>query len=385
MYDDYRDNGFIPLAININEALGIVLQYARLYTYPFLRDNGSVWSVYRQSGAVPLNYVVGPDGIIRYVAEGFNEAQIHAVIRQYLPDPIDHDVGVTRILRPTSAEDSGTTVVPACSVYNYGEHTETYQVRMRIGTHYDQVATVTGHAPGELRYVEFPTWTVLERGQHAVRCTTELPGDDIPSNSHRDIICQGNVYDIAVLRMFAPADTVDSAQTVVPSVEVHNLGTVPDIIKVRFEMSDGYWDTTSVILHPDRLDTLQLGPWTPQTLGVFQARCSVWGRWEMVWENNVIERTVRVVRTGVAEEAPGLLPGPDRVPMLVRGILNMPADDAAASLHDASGRKVMALVPGENDVRHLAPGVYFVRTKGFEGSNGQEAKGSRVTKVVLER
>ncbi|MFO7675597.1 MAG: T9SS type A sorting domain-containing protein [bacterium] len=32
-----------------------------------------------------------------------------------------------------------------------------------------------------------------------------------------------------------------------------------------------------------------------------------------------------------------------------------------AALLDASGRKVMELQPGDNDVRHLAPGVYFVR------------------------
>ncbi len=28
---------------------------------------------------------------------------------------------------------------------------------------------------------------------------------------------------------------------------------------------------------------------------------------------------------------------------------------------DITGRKVMGLRPGPNDVRHLAPGVYFVR------------------------
>jgi hypothetical protein len=31
-------------------------------------------------------------------------------------------------------------------------------------------------------------------------------------------------------------------------------------------------------------------------------------------------------------------------------------------LLDACGRKVMALVPGPNDVSRLAPGVYFVQS-----------------------
>ena len=102
----------------------------------------------------------------------------------------------------------------------------------------------------------------------------------------------------------------------------------------------------------------------------------------MVWENNVIERTVRVVRTGVAEEAPGLLPDPGRVPTVVYGTLMMsPGEDGAASLHDAAGRRVMALMPGENDVRFLAPGVYFIRA---QGPRGPRFEGSS-RKVVIQR
>jgi hypothetical protein len=44
-------------------------------------------------------------------------------------------------------------------------------------------------------------------------------------------------------------------------------------------------------------------------------------------------------------------------------------------LLDISGRKVLDLSPGENDVRHLAPGVYFIR----------EAQARSVRKVVITR
>jgi YVTN family beta-propeller protein len=55
---------------------------------------------------------------------------------------------------------------------------------------------------------------------------------------------------------------------------------------------------------------------------------------------------------------------------VVRGVLNLAEDgtrsefgtNSAMSLVDITGRKVMDLRPGENDVRDLAPGVYFVRT-----------------------
>jgi hypothetical protein len=43
------------------------------------------------------------------------------------------------------------------------------------------------------------------------------------------------------------------------------------------------------------------------------------------------------------------------------------------ALLDVSGRKVKSLNPGPNDVRQLAPGIYFVR------------EASDVTKIVVTR
>jgi hypothetical protein len=52
-------------------------------------------------------------------------------------------------------------------------------------------------------------------------------------------------------------------------------------------------------------------------------------------------------------------------PTVIRGVLFLPEAAShkpkAARLLDAAGRKVMELRPGANDVRALAPGVYFVR------------------------
>jgi hypothetical protein len=54
------------------------------------------------------------------------------------------------------------------------------------------------------------------------------------------------------------------------------------------------------------------------------------------------------------------------LPTLIRGLLVLPpapggGPETAGVLLDVTGRRVMALGPGENDVRHLAPGVYFFR------------------------
>jgi hypothetical protein len=71
-------------------------------------------------------------------------------------------------------------------------------------------------------------------------------------------------------------------------------------------------------------------------------------------------------------------------PTVVRGLLLMPAASgegrqASGVLLDAVGRKVMALHAGANDVRALAPGVYFVRSE----PSAESPQPSAVTKIVL--
>jgi hypothetical protein len=69
---------------------------------------------------------------------------------------------------------------------------------------------------------------------------------------------------------------------------------------------------------------------------------------------------------------------------IVRGVLFMPEvagrKPQATSLLDISGRKVLDLNAGENDVTKLAPGVYFVRR-----ASSVERDASSVTKVVVTR
>ncbi|UCG43467.1 MAG: hypothetical protein JSU73_02295 [candidate division WOR-3 bacterium] len=81
---------------------------------------------------------------------------------------------------------------------------------------------------------------------------------------------------------------------------------------------------------------------------------------------------------------------------ICQGILTLPRDmsrlghepdspdgiGSCPALLDIMGRWVMGLAPGPNDIRDLAPGVYFVRE---EGPRGQGSEGSSVRKVVIQR
>jgi M6 family metalloprotease-like protein len=88
------------------------------------------------------------------------------------------DVGVLAISAPIGTIDSGRIVTPACTLYNFGTTTESYSVRMKIGSFYDTIATVTNHPPVSKYYLTFPTWATNQpSGTYLVACSTSLTGD----------------------------------------------------------------------------------------------------------------------------------------------------------------------------------------------------------------
>jgi N-acetylneuraminic acid mutarotase len=95
------------------------------------------------------------------------------------------DVGVTRVVAPAGTLDSGTTIMPACSLYNYGTLAASYRVRLQIGTAYDCTVSVASHLRGTAAHVTFPPWIAGPVGTIAVKCSTLLPGDEEATNDHQ--------------------------------------------------------------------------------------------------------------------------------------------------------------------------------------------------------
>ncbi len=88
-------------------------------------------------------------------------------------------------------------------------------------------------------------------------------------------------------------------------------------------------------------------------------------------------------RVAIAEPEPPVAFEP-AVATIAHGVLRVPESairHSTFALLNSGGRKVMDLQPGENDVRHLSPGVYFIRGKGprVQGSEGPSHK------VILTR
>ena len=153
-------------------------------------------------------------------------------------------------------------------------------------------------------------------------------------------------------------------------------------------------------LYDSRSDRLYLSRWSDSVLILYCRTDSVVARVEIsgsssswpcfaagptgeVWIAK--DKSVTVIRdTAAAVTDPRRADPPYRAqPTILRGELSL-----SRSLHlsippvllDVSGRKVLDLLPGPNDVRSLAPGIYFVRAP-----SAASRELSAVTKVVIAR
>ena len=85
MYDELGPQGYLPIGINLWENMETVVKpRARLYTFPILRDAGSVWNLYKMNSYIPLNYVIDTAGVVVGSMEGWTESTIRGWIAPFL-------------------------------------------------------------------------------------------------------------------------------------------------------------------------------------------------------------------------------------------------------------------------------------------------------------
>ncbi len=194
-------------------------------------DNGVTWGPATQIDTAagmsqrPSICIAGADTLgVLWTDHRYSNNNPDVFFRRRVPVAVAHDVGPTRIIAPVGTVDSGTSLTPACSLCNWGTNTESYTVRLKIGSGYNNTASVVNHLPGTRAYATFPVWTAGARGTFAVVCTTELTGDEVPANNRLIDSVFVRVLDVQPLAVFAPADTVDSGTAVAPSVRIRNNG-----------------------------------------------------------------------------------------------------------------------------------------------------------------
>uniref|UniRef100_A0A7C6A9P1 T9SS type A sorting domain-containing protein n=1 Tax=candidate division WOR-3 bacterium TaxID=2052148 RepID=A0A7C6A9P1_UNCW3 len=219
-----------------------------------------------------------------------------ATIKYVQSDFVLRDVSVSKIEFPVLI-DSGDIVVPACSVYNNGDSTENYRVRMKIGNFYNDTVRVTNHLPNTYQYLTFPAWNALQRGNQVVSCSTELTLDMIKSNDKKTDTIFIRVLDVGVIKILYPLGTIDSGTVVTPACSVYNYGNQSVSYTVRMKIGNFYNEDTLIENHtPGTFSYLSFPNWTANQIGTHPVACST----ELVNDlnNNNDQRTdsVEVIR-----------------------------------------------------------------------------------------
>jgi len=206
------------------------------------------------------------------------------------------DVGVTKIIAPTGIVDSGDSIIPASSVYNYGNREENYSVRMRIGSFYNQTASVSGHSPGTSLYLTFPGWTAQEVGTFPVSCSTELGRDLRGENDKKtdSVIVRRQVKDVGVDSIIRPY-VYESQGPLRPKALVKNYGETEESCWVYFRINIHlgalvYSDSQFISLLPDSTKEVEFREWQATGPLLYLARCSTALEGDVQPENDKKER-----------------------------------------------------------------------------------------------
>ncbi|MEO0073120.1 MAG: T9SS type A sorting domain-containing protein [candidate division WOR-3 bacterium] len=212
-----------------------------------------------------------------------------------------HDVGVGKLCAPTGNLDSGQVVTPSCSLFNYGTFTENYKVRMKIGTFYEDSATVTGHSPNTWKYVTFSNWTARQRGNFTASCSTALATDADNSNDMKTTSGFVRVADAQAVSISSPSGTYPLGSSVTPAGTWRNNGNV--------QATYGAWvvlkNPSGIPVYANKVDVVNQAPGAQifinafpshivDVSGIWQVRCSTSYVGDMVPANNVIFQTFTV-------------------------------------------------------------------------------------------
>ncbi|MBM3323375.1 hypothetical protein FJY69_07860, partial [candidate division WOR-3 bacterium] len=199
------------------------------------------------------------------------------------------DAGAVAIVAPVGRVDSGRTVFPVAVVGNYSTSGKVVPVRLTIGSFYaDTRSKYLG--PGEEDTVGFAAWVASELGVHTARCSVALAGDENPENDTLGAVVEVSVTtDVAAVSVLAPAGGVDSGAVVVPRALVQNLGSRVEVVPVHLSVSDGYHESTWVVVRPESTATVAFPDWVAARLGAFTVTCST----VLAGDTNAVNDTTR--------------------------------------------------------------------------------------------
>ncbi|MBS4016168.1 MAG: T9SS type A sorting domain-containing protein [Candidatus Latescibacteria bacterium] len=103
----------------------------------------------------------------------------------YPIDDVRRDGTVVEIVSPKDTISEGTVITPRAKIKNLGNVTETFSIRFKIGSIYNQTKTISGLAPNDTITISFDTtWTAII-GNYQITCSTQTPRDINSANDKK--------------------------------------------------------------------------------------------------------------------------------------------------------------------------------------------------------
>jgi hypothetical protein len=285
------------------------------------------------------------------------------------------DVGITGVESPIPGDTiDPDTVYPGCVLWNHGNVTTTVPMVFNIGPYWDTVWVHNLIAGGSRPAAAERPWAA-SAGRWQCLMEAEVIGDLHPDNNDTGFVfyVRGEIdHDVEVSSIDAPVVLVDTLPFV-PQATVRNNSSSTEQFCTLFWIEDTstetrvYFDTIPVWLPGGQRIALAFRPCTLKVEGQYVASCSAHLVTDQDWLNNALHQGFQVGSgVGAKEQPKQRLAAEIPEPTIVRGILPLPAagmanDQGPMALLDITGRRVMDLKPGANDVRHLAPGIYYLR------------------------
>lgn len=213
------------------------------------------------------------------------------------------DVGCYRIVTPSGTIDSAQTLPVQARVRNYGNTTETFLVRFRIAgpLPWTDVATVNNLGGGDSALVSFNAWVTGPRGSYTTSCSTDFSGDMVSANNKATGSFSIRVRDAACLAVLSPVGALDSGVAVPVRGVIANRSSGNENIKVVMRVGAGYFDSLTVMLTPNQIDTIDFANWPVRVpRGSYAVTCSTWIAGDVRPADNVQRGQVSVVVRDVA-------------------------------------------------------------------------------------
>jgi hypothetical protein len=302
------------------------------------------------------------------------------------------DIAVTGITTPApdTVVDSGAVFAPQCRVWNYGNVPMTFDVEFRIGTY--RATRNVSLIPRGAQHIAAPTLYTALPGIWLCRVSAVVPGDLHPEDNVKadTFTVRGTITkDVDARAVLAPTGVVDTSQTIMPRGRFGNNGVNVALFWTFFSILDSggtklYAESLQTTVGPGDSTDLEYPAVSFAVTGNYTAACSVALDGDQNSTNDTKLDTFQVAVAGMEENQRPTAYRSQHAATVIRGVLVLAEatshkPQASSWLLDATGRKVLALKPGANDVSQLPSGVYFVRAV------SRKLSAASCQKVVIQR